>query len=457
MNNKNKKSNKGIKNSKNVQVTHSIKNFNTANTTENLEKLNANNKSNKINTINRRKVIAVLLILLILLSFAIYKIIMLIMNPTDTFMVEEGSIYQEEDTIGYIIRDEEIVKGKNYKNGMEQIKSEGEKVAKNKPIYRYYSLGEEELEKKISDLDKKIDEAIQNDDSQIPNGDISSLEQQITEKLDGLYQETDLKKIKEYKKDVDEYINKKSRIVGEYSPSGSYLKKLIDERSKYENELNNGVEYVNAPTSGIVSYKIDGYEDILTPDSFSTINKELLEGINIKTGQIVATSEESGKIISDFNFYIACILSSESSKSAEVGDQVKIRFYNGKEIPAEIDYISEEDDDRIIIFKVNQDVQDLISYRKISLDIIWWSDSGKKIPNESIAREQKGENEVPYVIRTRDGYSDKIYVKILRANDKYSIVTNYTKDELKELGFTTDEIKSTKSLTIYDEILKKPI
>ena len=150
-------------------------------------------------------------------------------------------------------------------------------------------------------------------------------------------------------------------------------------------------------------------------------------------------------------------MSSDSSKNAEVGDEVKLRFYSGREVPAEVTYISNEDNDRIIILKVNQDVQDLISYRKISLDIIWWSDSGKKIPNESIAKEQKGDNEVPYVIRTRDGYSDKIYVKILRSNDKYSIVTNYTKDELKELGFTTEEIKSTKTLTIYDEILKKPV
>lgn len=435
MNNSNKKDNKGI--NKSINDKNNI------------------SHTNKVNAINVKKITVFVLIVLIIISFIIYKIAMLIANPTDTFMVEEGSIYQEEDTIGYIIRDEEIVKGEKYKNGMEQIKSEGEKVAKNEPIFRYYSSGEEELEKKISDLDKKIDEAMQDEDS-IPTSDIASLEQQITDKLEGLYQETDMKKIKEYKSDVDEYINKKSRIVGDYSPAGSYLKKLIDERSKYENELNNGVEKINAPVSGIVSYKIDGYEEILTPDKFDTINKELLESIKIKTGQIIATSEESGKIISDFNFYIACILSSESSKNAEIGDNVKLRFYSGREIPAEITYISEEDNDRIIIFKVNQDVQDLISYRKISLDIIWWSDSGKKIPNESIARELKGENEVPYVIRTRDGYSDKIYVKILRSNDKYSIVTNYTKDELKELGFTTEEIKLTKSLTIYDEILKEP-
>lgn len=422
------------------------------------EQNNIKNAS-KHSTINKRKLMVVLLIMLIVISFIVYKIIMLIINPTATFMVEEGSIYQEETTTGYIIRDEEIVKGKNYKNGMEQIMSEGEKVAKNEPIFRYYSSGEEELEKKISDLDKKIDEAMQKEEesSNIPNGDISSLEQQITEKIDVLYKETDMKKIKEYKKDVDEYINKKSRIVGDYSPAGSYLKKLIDERSKYENELNNGVEKINAPVSGIVSYKIDGYEEILSPDKFNTINKELLEDINIKTGQIIATSDESGKIISDFNFYIACILSSESSKDAEVGDSIKLRFYSGREIPAKIEYISKEDNDRIIIFKVNQDVQDLISYRKISLDIIWWSDSGKKIPNESIAKEQKGENEIPYVIRTRDGYSDKIYVKILRTNNKYSIVTNYTKEELKKLGFTAEEIKSTKTLTIYDEILKEPV
>ena len=116
MNNKKERGNKSIKINKNEQTN--------------------NTKVNKANTINRRKLIAVLLIALIVISFAIYKIVVLIMNPTDTFMVEEGSIYQEEDTTGYIIRDEEIVRGKNYKNGMEQIKSEGEKVAKFKPYFK---------------------------------------------------------------------------------------------------------------------------------------------------------------------------------------------------------------------------------------------------------------------------------------------------------------------------------
>ena len=411
------------------------------------------NKQEKVPRVNVKRLALVSVVLLIVLSFCIYNIIMLIVNPTDTFMVEEGSITEEEDTIGYIIRSEQVVTGKNYKNGMEQIKSEGEKVAKNEPIFRYYSNGEDELEKKISELDKKIDEAMQKEEEN-PSDDISALEAQISEKLDQLQGETDLTKIREYKKDIDSYIDRKSRIVGERSPAGSYLKKLIDERSSYENELNEGIEYVNAPVSGTISYKIDGYEEILTPEKFDTINKDLLESIEIKTGQIIATNSESGKIIDEFNFYIACILSSEISQEAEVGDDVTIRLSSGKEVPATIEYISKEDNDRIIIFEVNQNIQDLISYRKISLDIVWWSSSGKKIPNESIAKEQKGENEISYVIRKRDNYEDKIYVKILRGNDKYSVVTNYSRDELKELGFTTEEIRNVNNITIYDEILK---
>lgn len=413
-------------------------------------------QKNKILRVNIKRLALVSIVLLIVLSFCIYNIIMLIANPTDTFMVEEGSITEEEDSIGYIIRSEQVVTGKNYKNGMEQIKSEGEKVAKNEAIFRYYSNSEDELEKKISDLDKKIDEAMQKEEESILSDDISALETQISDKLDQLYRETDLTKIREYKKDIDSYIDRKSRIVGERSPTGSYLKKLIDERSGYENELNEGIEYVNAPVSGTVSYKIDGYEEILTPEKFDTINKELLESIEIKTGQIIATNNESGKIIDEFNFYIACILSSDISKEAEVGDDVTLRLSSGKEVPATIEYISKEDDDRIIIFEVNQNIQDLISYRKISLDIVWWSSSGKKIPNESIAKEQKGDNEISYVIRKRDNYEDKIYVKILRSNEKYSVVTNYTRDELIELGFTTDEIRNINNIAIYDEILKKP-
>lgn len=416
------------------------------------------NKNKKINIkvlLKNRKLFLAYILIAVAVIYCFYKVFVLIQNPTDTFTVEQGKIYQEEANTGYIIREETVVKGSNYKNGMSQIKTEGERVAKNEAIFRYYSNNEENLVKKIAELDEKIDEAM-NGQTELLSSDIKSLEKQIDEQILLLREVNSIQTIKETKKELNDNITKKAKIAGELSPSGSYLKKLIDERSEYENSLNEGAEYLTAPISGVVSYKVDGYEEILSPDNFSNLTKDTLKNIDTKTGQIVADSKESGKIINNFECYIACVLNSEQAKDAEVGDIVKLRLPNNAEISATIEYISNEDDDIIIVFKLTEQVQELVSYRKISFDIIWWSYSGKKVPNSAIGTEKKGDNEISYVVRTRAGYQDKILIKIKKQNDKYSIVENYTNAELQELGYSAEEIYGRSTLTLYDEILKNP-
>lgn len=405
---------------------------------------------------NRNALLVCALIIFIII-FCIYKVVVFIQNPTNTFTLEQGKIYQEEKTTGYIIRDETIVKGSNYKNGMEQIKSEGERVAKNEAIFRYYSTGEESLVNKIKDLDQKIDETISNE-TNLFTSDTKALEKQIENSIFSLRKENSIQTITKIKKDISNSIVKKAKITGEYSPAGSYLKKLINERSQYENKLNKGAEYLKAPISGLVSYKVDGYEDVLTPKDFTSITTEFLEGLNLKTGQIVADSKESAKIINNFKSYIACSVKSEQAQNAQLQDIVKLRFTNNIEVMGEIKYIKQENDGKtVIVFEIDKQLQELISFRKISFDIIWWSNSGKKIPNEAIGYEQRGENQIAYVTKVREQYRDKVWIKILRQNEKYAIVNNYTDTELKDLGFTDEETKGRQTLTLYDEILKKSI
>ncbi len=418
----------------------------------NIKKVKSKNKT-KIK--NNKTFIIILIILVCIAIFSIYKTIVFIQNPVDTFSLEQGNIYQEERAVGYIIREETVVKGSNYKNGMEKIKPEGEKVAKGEAIFRYYSNGEDSLIKKIQDLDKKIEEAMENENP-YPTSDIKALEKQIEDKIESLYKVNEIQTILQIKKEISDNITKKAKIAGEYSPSGSYLKKLINERSTYENKLNEGSEYLTAPISGMVSYKVDGYEEALTAEDFSKLNTDFLEGLNLKVGQVVADSNEVAKIINNFECYIACTLNSEQAKNAKVGDKVNLRLTNDTEISSKIEYISEENDKVLIVFSIDKQVQELINYRKISFDIIWWSFNGKKVPNEAIAYEQKGENKVAYVIRTRAGYESKIYIKILKSNDKYTIIDNYTNTELKELGYTSEELQGRGLLTLYDEIFRKP-
>ena len=204
---------------------------------------------------------------------------------------------------------------------MVPIKTEGEKVSKGDPVFRYYSNNEENLVKKIEDLDKKIQEAMSKDNS-LFSSDIKLLDTQIESKLSDLYELNDIQKIKEYKNDINTYVTKKAKIAGELSPAGSYIKKLIDERSTYEKQLNNNSEYVNAPISGVVSYRVDGLENVLQTQDFSVINKEFLEKLNVKTSQVIASSNEKGKVIDNFECYIATVVDSDEAKQAEVGNKI---------------------------------------------------------------------------------------------------------------------------------------
>lgn len=144
-------------------------------------------------------------------------------------------------------------------------------------------------------------------------------------------------------------------------------------------------------------------------------------------------------------------MDTEKASVAEVGDEVTLRLLDETEIESEIAEIVEQDDgSRIIVFKITEKVEDLIEYRKLSVDVIWWSYSGFKISNSAIYTD---ENDLSYIERSKAGYTEKIYVKVLRQNDTFSIVNNYTDDELRELGFTEEEISEFNSLGIHDEIM----
>ena len=408
-------------------------------------------KDKNVRKINNKKVV-IYIILLIVLIYIFYTIYLLIKQPTNVFTVEEGKLYQEETVVGYVIRDEKVVKGQNYKNGMEQIKLEGEKVATNENIFRYYSNNEENLKQRVAELDQKIQEVMKSDTS-LFSSDMKLLENQIDEKVSNINKINDITKLEENKKEIDNLVKKKSKIAGDLSPKGSYLNQLIEERKKYENSLNSGAEYVKAPMSGIVSYKVDGFEETLTTQNFETLSKEYLESLDLKTGKVVATSDECGKVIDNFNCYIATITSSEEAKQAEVGKKIKIRLSNNAEVPAEITNIIKEDENNIvIILKIDKQIEELINYRKISFNLIWWSESGFKVPNQAIV-EENGKN---YVVRNRAGYLSKILIKVKKQGEKYSIIESYTTDELKEEGMTNEEIATYKKISLYDEIMLNP-
>ncbi len=367
-------------------------------------------------------------------------------------IVSNGTLMFEETTEGYIIRDEIVLEGTNYKNGMVQILADGERAAKGEPVFRYYSNNEAGILEEMAALDVQINDEIERTGLVVISSDISSIEKQIESTIDSMYDTNYLLKLQEKKNKIDTLITKKAEYTGKDSPSDSNLRNLTNQRNELERRLEAESEICTAPVAGLASYRIDGLEDKLTPNNFDQLSDKMLKDFDLKVGAIVPQNSEKGKIVNNFESYIAMVTQSESAAGAEVGDKVTIRLSNSKEIKAEVVYTRFEDEDsnkKIIVFKIGQEISELLQYRKISFDIIWWKYSGLKVSNSALLEE----DDKMYLEKTRNGNTEKILVKVLRQNDTYSIIENYEDEELKELGMDDEKISKRSKINLYDEVI----
>ncbi len=395
--------------------------------------------------------------LIITLIFMVFFIVLvtngtkILQKPTDVFIVANGSLSYEELAEGYIIRNETILQGENYKNGMVQILSDGERAAKSEEVFRYYSNSEENILKQIAELDEEINELIETSNLSLVTSDIASIESQIESTIDLMYDVNYLQKNQENKNKIEAYISRRTQITGVASPSDSYVRILTDKRRELENSLKAGSETVTAPKSGLASYRVDGLEETLKTDNFDYLSTDLLNSFELKVGATIPLSNEKGKIVDNFVSYIAVSMNTEKALSSNVNDKVTIRLSNSNEIEAKIVYIKDEGKDRIIVFEISDDIDELLEYRKISIDIIWWKYSGLKISNSALIEE----DDKVYVEKSKAGYTEKILIKVLRQNDTYSIVENYEEEELVELGYNEEQISEImeNKINLYDEIV----
>lgn len=395
------------------------------------------------------KKILMISIALAIIAYIIYVVYILIKNSTNICVIKNGYVYEEETAIGYIIREEVVIKSDNE---VIPIIQEGEKVAKGSSIFKISNDTDNEIEKKINEIKLKMQEILYNSEI-FTSSDIELIEEEIDNKTININKTKKYKELIEYKKEIDTLMDNKIEIIEKLSINNDEIKSLINEKNQYEKQLNSEVQNIKASISGIVSYRVDGLEEVLTKDKFSEINKNYLESLNLRTNQIIATSENSGKIVNNFEGYIITILSSEEAKNAEVGDKVTLRLYTNEEVSSKIEYINKDDEENIVIaFKLNTVEEELIKYRKMSFDIIWWSKEGLKVPNEAITTKENG---LSYVTRNRSGYLTEVLIKIVIKNENYSLVTNYNTEELEQLPLTEEEKQNYVKIKLYDEIVIK--
>lgn len=404
----------------------------------------------------------VLSISIILIIYITIQFVLLLRKPTSSMLVRKGRLTSYEEVVGYVIRDEEIIDVSEYTGERQIVISDASRVAKNSTIVSYVSDEEDEIEKRISELDAEI-QNIMETQQLVYSADVKSIENDIQNKIYSILNSRgNMYEIATLKKDMTKDLEKKARIVGELSPTGSKLNTLVEERMGYERKLNDSKKDLKAERAALISYRIDGYENVLTPSSFSKLTIDDLENIKVAVNQVVPIDDEKIKMINNFYTYLAVPMKSEESKNLKLNDTVKLSFdgdFTNYE-KANVEYILEENDKRLVILRTTSNVEKLTQYRKLSFDVIWWNYEGLKVANNAIYDKQitnEITGEVYATVRAvklaEAGYQKEVWVKVEKYVEDFSIIENFEDEELIALGIPEEMIDNRYEISMYDEVV----
>lgn len=419
--------------------------------------------STKVKNNTKQNIIYIALsVSIIVFLYVVFQCIMLLKKPTNSVLVKNGRLTNFEEVTGYVVREEEIIDTSAFVGKRQIVATDASRVAKNSTIVSYVKDDKNEIENRIAELDVEIQNIMETQQI-VYSADVKNIENNIQKQIYNIINVNDnLYDIMQLKKEITTNLEKKASIVGELSPTGSKLNSLIEERMQNENKLNNSKQDLKSEKAGLISYRVDGYENVFTPASFSKLTKNDLENIKLGSNQVIPIHEEKVKIINNFYTYIVVPTKSEESKELKLNDIVKISFDGDLSSyeKATVEYIVDEADERIVVLKTTSEVEMLTQYRKINFDIIWWNYEGLKVPSNAIYDKEIKDDvtgQIYATIKTVQledaSYEKEVWVKVEKRVDDFAIIENYEDDELINLGIPEDLVDNRYKISMYDEVI----
>lgn len=388
----------------------------------------------------------------VVILYFIYKLIFgLLIKEPDTQIVEFGELSTEKEYECLIVRNERIVKSPS-EGIIKYYVEEGEKVEKNYKVSEIYTsdVSDEDREQ-LKKLNSRIED-IQSSKGDLFKIDVDRLNIEINNIVDELRSariQDDFTKLSDLKIKLESKIDKKRRVSGDKSFSGANLDRLQGEKNKLETRIKNSILQINSPESGIISYYIDGYEEILTPQNLANIKYEFIKGIESNSDKLrydkVIFNQSIFKITDNTAWYVVIITDFEDANSFEIGKKVSVDILESR-ITGKITDKIQDDTKSFIIVRTNQYVSGFNNIRKANFKVIREHREGLKIHRDSVV-ERDGEMGVFLLSVNRKAIFRPI--KVLGYDDDYVIVEiNYF--EVKE----GDSSKRVRTVKLYDEVLR---
>lgn len=379
---------------------------------------------------------------IIALTFVIHQIYSSVYKPVVTVSAEYSTASEGMDITGILIRQEKLITNNN-SGALHFIASDGERVAKNGVIANIYSSADtsvtvsriQQLEEKISNLEEMMGyNDVQAADLSLANSKVNSaLDEFIRSCAAGDFSSTD-----EKMSQLLTNLSRKQMITGEQTDFSAQLEQLKNELNSLNSTLPSAVGSITADSSGYFVSDVDGYEGLLSSSDIDSVTPEFLD--SIMPDKVPA--DTVGKIVSDYEWYIAAKVSINESLQYKQGDNLTIttQLRSCSELSVTVKQInmSASGEYAVILFSCQQLNSELASMRTGAMTVIKKTYSGLKIPRKALRVNDEDVTGV-YVV---SGISLKfVPVNVIYNTDEYIIC---------EQTASNDNV-----LRLYDEVVIK--
>jgi putative membrane fusion protein len=387
----------------------------------------------------------IIIMLIILVFFIVYRSKDIFTHKT-IYTVINGDLENISETNMYLLKSEKLI---DYDNSQKitAIVDQGKRAAKNEAIATYQNDSYEDYQNQIAQIDKQIQSLVK-DLPDNHSADITNIENKISKYASEVQKATSYSKIQEYKTKLDELAYKKITILANSSPENSAIRDLLSQREELVRLSKTSENTIWTDRAGIVTYKIDGLEGILDYGNITNYSAQELDNI-IEKYNTNGNNEFGIKIVNNFNAYLLVKTpKGENDDYIKEGRTYSIRVADLENTTLKVRLTKNiaEGDYNYSIFEIQNEIDSLVDYRKLSCEVIWNTISGMAVPLNAIYHDD--EQNYDYVLMVYGTDYKRVAVNIKRKSDSIAIVENVDKSTAESYGLDTSFV-----LEMYDELV----
>lgn len=386
-------------------------------------------------------------------SYGVIRIVDLFTYPPISYeTVKQGVIDNTEELVGLIVREEKIVTSKK-EGDVHYIIGEGEKVAKGGDVC--FVNNDLQIEQTMNQMNS-LDESIYNmqdkrSDLSYFQAELHQLNLEVASEINQFYYGRywdNPNQVYALRKQLEKVVQNRTSIY--INDQTELTQGMQVDREALQGELKTYQHAHIAEESGLVSYYIDQFEDVLTPETLEQMTYSSYKGFVEQTSQgvigapVLETTVDAPmyKLIEEDKWSIVTYMKTENAVQYEVGKTYPLYFDEGYGKPILFklaDQLEEEKQTKLVFETLNQPA-DFLDKRQVGFTIGQNKATGLKIPLKAIVEKNIMPIPIEYVV-TQD-HNKGVYKKIGENTTFVPINVQYADEEFVYILQEIDSIAS---------------